>query len=130
MLIDIMKYKECPFCNHGEEEAVLKNDLSFARFDKYPVSKGHLLVIPWRHFENYFDATTEEKIAIIKLIDEAKILLDEKFRPDGYNIGVNVGIPAGQSVMHLHVHVIPRYKGDMENPKGGVRGVLPRKRVY
>ncbi|MEQ8224742.1 MAG: HIT family protein [Candidatus Eremiobacterota bacterium] len=125
-----MKYKECPFCNHGEEEAVLKNDLSFARFDKYPVSKGHLLVIPWRHFENYFDATAEEKIAIIKLIDEAKILLDEKFRPDGYNIGVNVGIPAGQSVMHLHVHVIPRYKGDMENPKGGVRGVLPRKRVY
>ncbi|MEQ8189733.1 MAG: HIT family protein [Candidatus Eremiobacterota bacterium] len=125
-----MKYKECPFCNHREEEAVLKNDLSFARFDKYPVSKGHLLVMPWRHFENYFDATTEEKIAIIKLIDEAKILLDEKFRPDGYNIGVNVGIPAGQSVMHLHVHVIPRYKGDMENPKGGVRGVLPGKRVY
>ncbi len=125
-----MKYKECPFCNHVEEEAILKNDLSYARFDKYPVSKGHLLVIPWRHFENYFDATMEEKVAIIKLIDEAKILLDEKFRPDGYNIGVNIGIPAGQSVMHLHVHVIPRYKGDMENPKGGVRGVLPRKRVY
>ncbi|HPZ09100.1 MAG TPA: HIT family protein [Candidatus Eremiobacteraeota bacterium] len=122
--------KECPFCNHKEEESVLKNELCFARFDKYPVSKGHLLVIPWRHFDNYFDATREEKIALIDLIDEARNLLDKEFNPDGYNIGVNIGIPAGQSVMHLHIHIIPRYIGDTENPRGGVRGVLPRKRNY
>lgn len=119
----------CPFCN-SQEDAVLKNTLSFARFDKYPVAKGHMLIIPYRHFDNYFDATREEKISIIDLIDEAKSLLDEKYSPHGYNIGVNVGVPAGQSVMHLHVHVIPRYRGDSENPKGGVRGVIPWKRTY
>ncbi len=122
--------KKCPFCNRTEEETIIQNELAFARFDKYPVSPGHMLIIPWRHFDNYFDATREEKIALIDLIDEAKKILDKKFSPHGYNIGVNIGIPAGQSVMHLHLHIIPRYRGDTENPKGGVRGVIPWKRSY
>jgi len=122
--------RKCPFCNRTEEETIIQNELAFARFDKYPVSPGHMLIIPWRHFDNYFDATREEKIALIDLIDEAKKILDKKFNPHGYNIGVNIGIPAGQSVMHLHLHIIPRYRGDTENPKGGVRGVIPRKMVY
>ena len=122
--------KQCPFCNPSEKEIVLKNDLCYARYDKYPVNKGHLLIIPFRHFENYFDATKEEKTAFVELIDKAKELLDKEFHPDGYNIGINVGKPAGQTILHLHIHLIPRYKGDMDNPEGGVRGVIPKKQKY
>ena len=122
--------KKCPFCNPSEEEIILKNDLCYARYDKYPVNKGHLLIIPFRHFENYFDATREEKVAFIELIDKAKDFLDKKFHPDGYNIGINIGKSAGQTIMHLHIHLIPRYKEDMENPEGGVRGVIPEKQKY
>jgi len=87
-------------------------------------------VIPHRHVGDYFDATLEEKAAIWQLVDQMKLRIDEEFKPDGYNVGVNVGPIAGQSVPHIHVHVIPRYKGDMENPKGGVRGVIPEKQKY
>lgn len=125
-----MEHMECPFCNPADNEIILKNDLCYARFDKYPVSAGHILVIPFRHFENYFEATIEEKISMVKLIDEVKNFLDREFKPDGYNIGINVGEASGQTVMHVHVHVIPRYKGDIEDPTGGVRGVIPSKRVY
>lgn len=120
----------CPFCNPSKEEILLQNDLCYARFDKYPVNKGHILIIPFRHFDNYFDATKEEKLAILELIDKAKEFLDREFNPDGYNIGVNIGKYAGQTIMHVHIHIIPRYKGDIENPKGGVRGVIPEKRIY
>ncbi|MDN7026007.1 HIT family protein [Methanoculleus sp. FWC-SCC1] len=120
----------CPFCSPRPEEIVLANDRCYARYDKYPVNPGHLLIIPFRHVAGFFDATDEEQAALFALVREAKELLDERFRPDGYNIGVNVGEAAGQTVMHLHVHVIPRYGGDMEEPRGGVRGVIPEKRVY
>ena len=120
----------CPFCNPTEEDIILKNDLCYARFDKYPVNDGHILIIPFRHFDNYFDATKEEKLALIELIDKAKQYLDKNFNPNGYNIGVNVGKTAGQTIMHVHIHLIPRYKGDMDNPKGGVRGVIPQKQKY
>ncbi len=120
----------CPFCNIPEKNILFKNDLAFAIFDKYPVSKGHILIIPFRHVETFFETSKEEKIAILDLIDKAKEYLDKKFSPDGYNIGVNVGKAAGQTVFHLHVHVIPRYKGDVEDPTGGVRGVIPEKRIY
>jgi len=120
----------CPFCNPAEDEIVLKNNLCYARYDKYPVSPGHLLLIPYRHIPTLFDATDAEHAALLALVREAKALLDEQFRPDGYNIGVNVGKTAGQTVMHLHVHVIPRYTGDVEDPRGGVRGAVPEKRVY
>jgi len=120
----------CPFCNPSLEEIVLQNDLCYARYDKFPVNPGHLLLIPFRHVAGFFEATDEEQAALLALVREAKDLLDERFHPDGYNIGVNVGTAAGQTVMHLHVHVIPRYAGDMEEPRGGVRGVIPERRGY
>jgi len=88
---------------------------------------GHLLLIPFRHVADFFDA---ELAALLALVRDAKTLLDERFHPDGYNIGVNVGEAAGQTVMHLHVHVIPRYAGDVADPRGGVRGAVPERRVY
>lgn len=122
---------ECFFCKClKEEELLLENDLAYARYDDFPVSKGHLEVIPKRHVKDWWEATNEERMAIITLLDEAKKIVDEKYHPDGYNIGMNLGEMAGQSVMHLHVHLIPRYKGDVENPRGGVRGVIPNKQNY
>lgn len=120
----------CPFCNPPEEEIVLANSLCYARYDKYPVSPGHLLLIPYRHTPTLFDATDAELAALLALVRGAKTLLDEQFHPDGYNVGVNVGTAAGQTVMHLHVHLIPRYAGDVGDPRGGVRGAVPEKRVY
>jgi diadenosine tetraphosphate (Ap4A) HIT family hydrolase len=116
---------ECPFCDVPEDEILLENDLCFARWDKYPVSRGHLLIIPFRHFANYFDATEEEITDLWKLVHAAKRLVREQHSPDGYNIGVNVGRDAGQSVPHVHVHLIPRYQGDTDDPFGGIRGVVP-----
>ena len=99
---------------------ILENELAFAIYDKYPVSKGHVLVIPKRHYASYFDAAPEELTAINELIIQIKEILDE-LKPDGYNIGINVGEAAGQTVFHLHIHVIPRYSGDVDNPRGGIR---------
>ncbi|SNR93243.1 HIT family protein [Desulfurobacterium atlanticum] len=121
---------DCPFCKMGELKIVMENDLSFAIFDKYPVNPGHMLIIPKRHVSSWFDTTWEEKKAICELLDEAKAFIDREFSPDGYNIGINVGEAAGQTIFHLHVHLIPRYKGDIDDPMGGVRGVIPEKRVY
>jgi diadenosine tetraphosphate (Ap4A) HIT family hydrolase len=121
-------HPDCPFCR--EPRIVIENELAFVRFDGYPVNPGHCLVIPHRHVAEYFDATPEEKAAIWELVDQMKLRIDEEFKPDGYNVGVNIGAHAGQSVPHIHIHVIPRYKGDMENPKGGVRGVIPEKQKY
>ena len=98
--------------------------------DEFPVSKGHLLIIPNKHTENWFTASFDVKEDIIKALDEMKIKLDEQYHPDGYNVGMNCGTTARQSVYHLHVHLIPRYQGDVENPKGGVRGVIPSKQGY
>jgi|TARA_B100001964_G_scaffold242088_1_gene315993 diadenosine tetraphosphate (Ap4A) HIT family hydrolase len=125
-----MEHINCPFCNEKDEEVVLKNDLCFARFDRYPVNKGHLLIITFRHFDNYFNATHKEKISLIDLIEKSKDFLLQNFNPDGFNIGINCGEPAGQTIMHFHCHIIPRYRGDIENPRGGVRGVIPSKMNY
>ena len=118
----------CPFC--GGEGEVLGNELTFAKYDAFPVSPGHLLVIPRRHAADWFDLTDEEQASIFSLISEAKGMLDTEFSPDGYNIGINCGEAAGQTVFHVHVHLIPRYAGDVENPRGGVRGVIASKRDY
>ncbi|ABI68314.1 HIT family protein [Syntrophomonas wolfei] len=120
--------QKCIFCH--EEEALLQNELAWARYDKYPVSPGHLLIIARRHVQCYFDSTPKERLALNQLLEEAKKLLDKEYRPDGYNIGVNCGDAAGQTIMHLHIHLIPRYQGDIDNPRGGVRGVIPDKRMY
>ena len=121
-------YPDCPFC--GDPKKVIENELAFAHYDTYPVSNGHCLVITHRHVAEYFQATAEEKAAIWELVDEVKPIIDRDFGPDGYNVGVNIGAAAGQSIPHLHIHVIPRYRGDMENPRGGVRGVIPHKQKY
>lgn len=121
---------DSPFANPTEQDKVLSNELCYARWDKYPVSNGHMLVIPYREFASYFEATAEEKLALWALVDEVRALLDLRFSPGGYNIGINVGRVAGQTVMHMHIHVIPRYPKDLEDPEGGVRGVIPEKRKY
>lgn len=119
---------KCIFCN--QEEIILENELAWARYDKYPVSPGHLLIITKRHVADFFDITTDERKALNDLLEEAKKKLDREYSPDGYNIGVNCGAAAGQTIMHLHIHLIPRYQGDIDNPRGGVRGVIPDKRIY
>ncbi|BAN34919.1 histidine triad (HIT) protein [Sulfuricella denitrificans skB26] len=118
----------CPFCK--PEEVVLSSELAYVKVDKFPVSPGHLLIVPKRHEANYFDLSQEEQHAIISLIGEAKTYLEHLRKPDGYNIGINIGTPAGQTVMHAHCHLIPRYFGDLEDPRGGVRGVILDKRIY
>ena len=116
---------ECIFCNYSKEDYIAENELVFAVYDKFPVNEGHILVIPKRHFENYFDATEEEIIAIFELTKECRNILERKYNPDGYNIGVNVNYAGGQTIMHLHQHIIPRYEGDVENPRGGLRKLKP-----
>jgi diadenosine tetraphosphate (Ap4A) HIT family hydrolase len=119
---------ECPFCD--STDSVIEGNLLYARYDNYPVNEGHTLIIPYRHISDYFESSQDEKIELLEMINNVKQMLDEKYSPDGYNIGINSGKAAGQSVMHLHVHVIPRYVGDMDDPKGGVRGVIPNKQKY
>jgi diadenosine tetraphosphate (Ap4A) HIT family hydrolase len=125
-----METVPCPFCNAPADEIIMNNDLCFARWDKYPASKGHLLVIPFRHTPDFFSMTMDEKDAVIALVTECRGFLEEQFSPGGYNIGFNVGEVAGQTVMHCHCHVIPRYAGDVVDPRGGLRGVVPWKQVY
>jgi diadenosine tetraphosphate (Ap4A) HIT family hydrolase len=123
--------KVCPFCAiEDSREIIAESELSLAFYDGYPVSPGHALIIPKRHVSSFFDLSEEERLDMLKLADQVKKILDNKFHPDGYNIGVNVGESAGQSVFHVHMHIIPRYTGDVENPKGGVRGVIPSKQSY
>ena len=123
-----MGKEKCILCDR--EDFFRENQLAWMKYDKYPVSPGHSLIITKRHIESFFDTTPEERQAINELLEEAKKLLDQQYDPDGYNIGINCGEAAGQSIMHLHVHLIPRYWGDSDNPKGGVRGVVPGKRIY
>ena len=118
----------CIFCNPGN--ALLENELAYARYDDHPVSPGHVLVLPHRHVADYFDTTQPEKHAMLELIEAARQLLDSEHAPDGYNLGINCGAAAGQSVPHVHYHLIPRYRGDMGNPRGGVRGVIPDRQKY
>ena len=120
--------KACVFCQM--KDYILENELAYAIYDKYPVGKGHMLFIPKRHVKDFFDITKEEREAIFDLIDEGKKLLDEKYSPDSYNVGINCGEHAGQTIMHVHVHLIPRYIGDMKDHTGGVRGVIPEKMKY
>ena len=119
----------CLFCTDPRGVS-LKRDLAYSARDTYAVSPGHTVVIPNRHVASFFELTPEEVAACMELIREEKKLIDEEYKPDGYNIGVNVGPAAGQSIHHVHIHVIPRYTGDVENPQGGVRHVIPRNAHY
>lgn len=118
----------CPFCH--PEGVLFENDLAYACPDRFPVNPGHLLIIPRRHVADFFLTSEGEKAALLSLLDEAKHRVDGQYAPAGYNIGINVGEAAGQTIFHVHLHLIPRYRGDVENPRGGVRGVIPARQSY
>ena len=121
----------CLFCNSEESGCAHENDLAYASYDSYPVSEYHCLIIPTRHIKDYFDLSNEELIACNKLI---KIVKKEITNKDssvkGFNLGTNIGKVSGQSILHCHFHLIPRREGDVENPQGGVRSVIPKKQHY
>lgn len=119
-----------PFLLLPESAHVAANPLAFAIRDGFPVSPGHTLIVPRRPVSTWFEAIREEQLAMLDLLDVVKPGLDAEFAPAGYNLGVNVGTAAGQTVMHLHLHVIPRYEGDVSDPRGGVRHVIPDKGNY
>jgi diadenosine tetraphosphate (Ap4A) HIT family hydrolase len=123
--------EKCPFCKLSRRvEIICETATCVAFYDGYPTSPGHALIIPKRHVANYFDLTNHEREAMNLMLQYVKNKIDERFHPDGYNIGINVNQAAGQTVFHVHIHLIPRYKGDVKDPRGGVRGVLPHKQKY
>ena len=121
--------KACLFCR-PQREILVENAHAIAVFDSYPVSPGHSLILPRRHAETVWDLSDEEYAACYALVRELKPVLEARFSPDGFNVGVNCGEAGGQSVWHAHIHVIPRFKGDTPFPKGGVRHVIPLKGNY
>jgi len=121
----------CLFCNISQSGSVHENDFAYVSYDSYPVSKYHCLIIPKRHIKDYFDLSNEELIAcnnLIKIIKKEIINKDKTVK--GFNLGTNIGKISGQSIMHCHFHLIPRREGDVENPQGGVRSVIPQKQHY
>jgi diadenosine tetraphosphate (Ap4A) HIT family hydrolase len=121
---------KCLFCNLSDERVIGECVHTYTFIDTYPASPGHTLIVPKRHFATYFEATEAELLALGIAVQKAKLFLDKEYQPDAYNIGVNNGEAAGQSIKHLHVHLIPRYQGDVEDPKGGVRWILKDKANY
>lgn len=117
-----------PFLDNRDR--LIENDVGFVIYDKFPVNLGHCLIIPHRIYANYFDSSKQEIKGLNDLLFEAKSILDDKYSPTAYNIGINCGVDGGQTVNHLHIHLIPRYNGDMPDPSGGVRGVIPEKQKY
>ena len=122
----------CPFCEIPESERVIETNDVIGFFDHYPASPGHLLLVPRRHVATWFDADEREKAALLRAIDDALDVIGSTVgrRPDGYNVGFNAGEAAGQTVMPLHIHVIPRYRGDVDHARGGIRGAIPICRIY
>ena len=118
----------CLFCTPWAVTS--RNALAYATRDTYPVSPGHTLVIPFRHSPGFFDLTPDEMAACMELVVRERADLETELHPDGYNVGVNVGRAGGQSILHVHIHLIPRYEGDHPRPQGGVRQVLPAKADY
>lgn len=121
---------DCPFCRPSPDRIFFEDPLVIGLWDRYPVSAGHALLVPRRHFASWFDATRKEKAALLQAIDAAKSAIEKSHSPDAYNIGINAGQAAGQTIFHLHVHVIPRYYGDVDDPRGGVRHVIPSNGNY
>lgn len=121
---------DCIFCDINKEKIIYETSYWFAIFDEYPVNQGHTLLIPKRHVESVFELNEEEKQTLVDSIKDIESLLARFFNIDGFNIGINQGKTAGQTIHHLHIHIIPRYDGDVSNPRGGVRGVIPEKQDY
>lgn len=120
----------CPFCNVDVSRQLFSNDLAMSIADGFPVTRGHCLIIPKRHLQSLFEVTPEERSALWELVEQTQQYLAAEYAPDGFNVGVNDGQAAGQTVMHLHIHLIPRYAGDADDPRGGVRWIMPDKAAY
>jgi len=118
---------KCELC--APQSVLSENALAYVRPDNHSLSPGHVIAVPKRHVADFFEMSVEEQVAILELLRAAHASVDSEHSPDGYNIGVNIGEAAGQSRMHVHVHLIPRYRGDVPNPKGGVRCVLAGSRA-
>ena len=139
---EIYEYQQYTFLNKGNEKAspffigkderelLFESATAFSFFDKFPVNKGHSLVVPKRVVSNYFELSVKEQTACWIMTNKVKDELQKRFSPDGFNVGININEDAGQTISHCHIHIIPRYKGDVEKPAGGIRGVIPEKRNY
>jgi len=121
---------ECPFCNLPQIRIIESNKLGIVIRDAYPISPGHTLIIPKRHINSFFDTTESEKKLLLELLESAKKRIAKEFNSEAFNIGINDGEIAGQTVPHLHIHLIPRYKNDSQDPRGGVRWIIPNKAKY
>jgi diadenosine tetraphosphate (Ap4A) HIT family hydrolase len=118
-----------PACELCKPDMILfEDEQAYVRFDNNSLAPGHVLVVPRRHVASFFDMTWEEKTCVLALLDRAKAHIETEFRPDGYNIGVNIGRAGGQSRLHVHVHLIPRHSGDVADPRGGIRCVLANRK--
>jgi len=111
----------CPFCTVAPDKMIAQNTLTFTVRDTLPVSTGHTLIVPKRHIAGIFEAEPDEVAALWEALRQARAQLLKELSPDGFNIGINDGLAAGQTILHLHIHIIPRYKGDMPDPRGGIR---------
>ncbi|MGC1454669.1 MAG: HIT family protein [Nitrospirota bacterium] len=120
----------CPFCSIAAEKIAAQDSLSFTIRDTLPVSPGHTLILPKRHIASIFQATKDEVAALWEAVQQARNGLIREYSPDGFNIGINDGLAAGQTILHLHIHLIPRYQGDVPDPRGGIRWIFPDKAVY
>ncbi len=126
-----MAPEDCPFCQRIRSgEFLASSELAVVLADGFPLNLGHALVVPRRHLAGSFDLSPDEQVALWKLVSETQRALHRDHAPDGSNLGVNVGVAAGQTVAHVHVHLIPRYDGDVEDPRGGVRAVVPARARY
>lgn len=126
--------EQCPFCqiieSDSEGRILLESERAIAIRDGFPISEGHSLIIPKRHVASFFEISAEEQIELISLANQAKDQLDAEFQPHAYNVGINDGAAAGQTVPHLHIHLIPRYQNDVADPRGGIRWINPNRAVY
>lgn len=125
-----MEKHACPFCYLDKARIVGDSEIAVAVLDGFPITAGHTLVIPKRHVTSVFDLSEEEQAAVWKAVAQVRARLMDELRPDGFNVGINDGTSAGQTVMHAHVHVIPRRHGDVADPRGGVRWIIPAKAAY
>ncbi|NNN20242.1 MAG: HIT family protein [Acidimicrobiaceae bacterium] len=126
-MISVHHDSDCVFCQNYHSKAIVENDFGFSVFDLHPVTNGHCLIIPYEHDWDYFALSLPVRRGMDELVIAAKEHLDDLYSPDGYNIGINNGSAAGQTVMHAHIHLIPRYTGDTDDPRGGIRWIFPRR---
>jgi diadenosine tetraphosphate (Ap4A) HIT family hydrolase len=121
---------QCPFCRIEQTSVFFQSESVVGIWDSYPLNPGHALLIPRRHIASWFEATVDEQSALTLAIQQAKVAIEKKYSPQGFTIGFNDQEAGGQTVLHLHVHVIPRYEGDVPDPRGGIRNIIPARSAY